>query len=351
MDRQYYLDLAAAGLRMPIGTDIVLREHDDSEAILVDGERLGAVVAEAARRYKTPLAIPLMDLTVEKEALLTILGIPAADIPTYHLHEAVGPDVIERVEAELPDAVTARMKANCDAIRHVVWHTDLVPCGMCIGPFSLMTKLIADPIGPVYMAGAGMTAEDDPEVLAVERALQLSTMSVLASARAQIEAGAKLMIVCEPAANRVYLSPKQLAQGADIFDRFVMAPNRRLKLLLDAHGVDLFFHNCGELVDDMVPQFASLEPVIMSLGSSRKLWEDAARIPKDIVLYGNLPTKKFFSDELSVADVQDQACDLLSRMKQSGHPYVLGSECDVLSVPSAHEAIVEKINAFMGCRC
>ena len=59
MERQFYLDLAKAGLRMPIGADLLLHQHDDPEAVKLDGGRLGQVVVDTARRFKTPLAIPL----------------------------------------------------------------------------------------------------------------------------------------------------------------------------------------------------------------------------------------------------------------------------------------------------
>jgi hypothetical protein len=39
VDRQYYLDLAAAGLKMPIGTHLVLHEHADHAVIPDDGRR------------------------------------------------------------------------------------------------------------------------------------------------------------------------------------------------------------------------------------------------------------------------------------------------------------------------
>ena len=41
IDRSYLLDLAKRGLRMPIGTDLVLHEHSDAKAIATDGPRLG----------------------------------------------------------------------------------------------------------------------------------------------------------------------------------------------------------------------------------------------------------------------------------------------------------------------
>jgi uroporphyrinogen-III decarboxylase len=351
MDRRYYLDLAKSGLRMPIGTDLVLREKPDEGAILASGERLGEVVEEAARRYGTPLAVPLMDLTVEKETLLTILGVEASAIPTYHFHEAPDAATFAKVAAGLGGEPTQRMRANLEAISYIAQKTDLVACGMCIGPFSFMTKLIADPIAAVYMAGSGVTREEDAEVDAMESALELGLEVILRSISAQIDAGAKAVIICEPAASVAFFSPKQLAKGTDVFERLVMVPNRKVKELLASRGADLIFHDCGELVDQMISSFSTLDPAMMSLGSSRKLWEDAALIPDDIVLYGNLPTKRFFSSDLGVDEVKRMTCDLIEKMSATGHPFILGSECDVLSVPEVRESISGKVDAFLHCTC
>ena len=103
MDRSYYLDLAAEGVVMPIGTHLVLHEHADHERILLDGERLGAVVAETAARFETPLAMPLMDLKLEKEAMLASLGIPAAAIDK--IPAAV--DLLQRKEKVILDMAKA----------------------------------------------------------------------------------------------------------------------------------------------------------------------------------------------------------------------------------------------------
>jgi uroporphyrinogen-III decarboxylase len=339
MDRKFYLDLAEAGLRMPIGTHLVLQEHADHDAILLDGDRLGGVVADTADRFNTPLAVPLMDLKLEKEALLHAMGIPQVDIESYHFKE---------VTAEEPAFVlTPRMRATCDAITHVAKKPGLVPMGMGIGPFSLMTKLVADPITPVYLAGIGETADSDPEVALVERAIELGTRIILDYFTAQIDAGAKALIVCEPAANLVYFSPNQLDNSFEIFDRYVTEPMRRVKALLDSRGVDLVFHDCGELTDGMVGRFATLDAAMISFGCSRQLWEDAALVPKSTVLYGNLPTKNFMSSQLTVAEVERLSRNLLMKMREAGHPFILGSECDVLSVPGSEREILSKVDAFM----
>ena len=352
MERQFYLDLARSGLRMPIGADLVLHEKPNPAAILTDGEALGRVVEETARRYRTPLAFAHMDLQLEKTVLLEILGVPAADIALFHFGEDPGAEAVTRLGEGLRGSLNPALRAQIDSVAHVARHTDLVPIGMTIGPFSLMTKLLKDPITPIYMAGSGMTADDDPDVALVERALELSLQAVLYSVEAQIRAGAKAIFMAEPAANVVYVSPKQIEAGSDVFLRYAIGADRRVKALLDRHGVDFIFHCCGELNDYMVQQFTTLNPVIISLGSSRKLWEDARIVPKDIVLFGNLPSKHFYSDAVITKDqVEEQACELLHRMREAAHPFILGSECDVLNVPGSTVVIRNKVDAFVHCRC
>ena len=97
MERQFYLDLARSGLRMPIGADLVLHEQPNPAAILTDGEALGRVVEETARRYRTPLAFAHMDLQLEKTVMLEILGVPASDIPLFHFDADPGAEAVRRL--------------------------------------------------------------------------------------------------------------------------------------------------------------------------------------------------------------------------------------------------------------
>jgi uroporphyrinogen-III decarboxylase len=291
-----------------------------------------------------------MDLTVEKADLGAMLGVPEGEVGTWHVADCPDDESIERVEAAVDSPPTPRMKANAEAIRYVAQCTGLFPVGMAIGPFSLMTKLLADPITPVFLAGAGVSGADDLTVRAVEVALELSIRAVQRSIRLQVEAGARAVFLCEPAANQVYVSPRQLAKGSDVFDRLVMAPNRRIRRTLADVGADLIFHDCGDLADVMVAEFATLDPAILSLGSSRRLWEDARLVPRTTVLYGNLPTKSFFSDiEMPTERVEELTRELLARMGRSGHPHIPGSECDVLSVPGCEETIRRKVERMLTC--
>ncbi len=216
-----------------------------------------------------------------------------------------------------------------------------------------MTKLLTDPITPVAMAGMGMTAEVEPDVAMAERALELARGTVARSLKAQIEAGARAVCVCEPAANTTFLSPNMIRAGSDVFERYVMQPNLAVAAQLKDGGVGLIFHDCGELIDPFVADFAQrLHPVLLSLGSPRNLWEDARLVPDDVVLYGNLPSKRFYSDsQMPPAAVEQATCELIEKMKQTGKPFILGSECDVLSVAGSHDTIAGKVERMLHVSC
>ena len=347
MNADYYIKLARAGLRMPIGADLVLREQPDSEAVLEDGRRLGRVIEQTARRFRTPLALSLMDLTLQKAEMLRLLdiGTPADE---FHFDGCPTDVQLQTLRRRINDPPGRRMLAALDAIAHVAKISDLVPVGMSIGPLSLMTKLLADPITPLYLAGQGVRGSEDDEVKSAERILEMARLIVLRSVRAQIKAGAKAICIAEPAASCAYFSPIQLQAGSDIFDRFVIEPNQQVRAGIAAGGADLMFHCCGELCQVILRKFAELRPAVLSLGSSRKLWEDAAVLPQEIVLFGNLPTRKFASDQsITIDQVRQLTRELITKMRAIGRPFILGSECDVLSVKGSEATIRAKVEAML----
>jgi uroporphyrinogen-III decarboxylase len=322
---------------------------------LLDGMNvIGGKLIETARRFDSPLALPVMDLTLEKDIMLRSMG-GVADIPAFHFHESPSAAQIAAV-AGMDVLRSARIRAGCDSLAAIAAANKRgekeVPIGMCIGPFSLMTKLMADPIVPIFMAGSSVTPEEDEEVAMLAALLDLCEKTVQAHCLAQMKAGAVAIFLCEPAANLVYFSPIQIKDGATVYDDFVIAPNLRLKALLDANKVDLIFHNCGALTLEMIASFAVLDPVMISFGSPVNLWEAEPLVPKNTVLYGNLPTKKFYSDsEVPLAGIPAMVAAIEDKLKASGHPYIIGSECDVLSMPGYEKVIMDKVMAFTRCAC
>ena len=351
MDRSYYLQMAKAGVRMVLATDMVLKEKDNHEALLNDGDELGKIILESANRYDLPLALPFMDLSLEKEWLLTLLGIEKSKIEKFHFEDDLDESIIQKVREKLEVITTSRIEATCNALAYVAKNSDRLAVGMCIGPFSLMTKLISEPISPVFLSAMGGTAEDDASIKNVEIVLQLAELIITKYIQKQAAAGAKAICVCEPAANQVYISPETMTEETvDIFDRYVISINQRLTDEMNKNGVNLIFHDCGDITTQMLKKIATLHPVILSLGSPVKLWDAAQIVPKDIVLFGNLPTKQFFMDEtISPEKVEEMTLELLTRMGATGHPFILGSECDVLSVNGYETTILNKINIMLNC--
>lgn len=334
---------------MPIGADLVLHEEPDPESVRVNGAALGRVIERTARHWNTPLAVPLMDLRLEKNDLLARIGISAKDADAFHFTAPLEAATLAALCAEQSVTDCPGSVARDEALGFIAAATELFPIGMAIGPFSLVTRLMADPITAAAMAGRGMAPEDSDDVRLLFQCLQAAEAAVYRSVRSQIAHGARAIMICEPAANTSFLSPRQLKAGSGIFERLVMEPNLRLKAVLDHGACDLIFHDCGELTDPMVEAFAHrLHPVVLSLGGSRKLWADARLVPDDVVLYGNLPTKSFYSNgAMPVEEVVRRTRELLLNMKASGHPHILGSECDVVFVPEARDAILAKVDAMM----
>jgi hypothetical protein len=348
MDRQFYLDLAQRGICMPIGTDLVMHEEAEPEKVRNDGPTLGRVIARAARRWGTPLAVPLMDLRLEKIDMLSMASVTAQDAEAFHFKQPLTDAELVVLLGEQSTPLCPGSAARDEALRFISTQQDLIPVGMAIGPFSLTTRLMDDPISAAAMFGAGMEPTDSAEVKLLLQCLQISEAAVWRAVQSQIAHGARVLMICEPTASTAFISPRQMRAGSKLFERLVMEPNLRLKAAMEAAGCDLIFHNCGELIDPMVEAFGlRLHPVMLSLGSSRKLWEDARLVPADVVLFGNLPSKSFYSDgAMPVDEVIRRTEELLAQMKACGHPHILGSECDVLYVPEAREAILSKVEAM-----
>ena len=351
MSKNKYLQMAKAGARMVLATDMVLKEKANHEDLLNDGTELGKIIIESANRYDLPLAFPFMDLSLEKEWLLTLLDTEKTKIEQFHFGESLDESIIERVKEKIDIITTPRIEATCNALAYVEKHTDKLTVGMCIGPFSLMTKLVSEPILPIFLAAMGANASDEVSIKNVEIILQLAEIIIKKYIQKQAAAGAKAICICEPAANKIYISPDVMfEETGDIFDRYVISINQRLKDEMTRNGVDLIFHDCGDITPLMLRKIATLHPVILSLGSPVKLWEAALVVPKDIVLFGNLPTKHFFMDETITPErVAELTRELLTKMTKTGHPFILGSECDVLSVHGYEKTISNKINIMLNC--
>jgi uroporphyrinogen-III decarboxylase len=349
MHDSFFQELAASGNAVPVATHLLLHEQPDSENAVCDAAKLALVIEQTADRFNTPLAIPLMDLTIEKNAIIGAIGVALELLEKHHLDSPVSPEQVEVVIKRLSEKPAEKMKAVCGALQVLSAKNRLFPVGMCIGPFSLMTKLLADPITPVFMYGTGTAHGEDRDVDTMLSCLDLATRVVKLYAKMQIDAGAKAVFVCEPAANRVYISPSLISnESGDLFDKTVIDPLSGIASMLRENGTAFILHDCGELEDTMVRKLASLSPEILSLGSSRKLWDDARLTAENTVLYGNLPSRYFYDDvNMTVEEVERRTRELCVNMRKTGRAFICGTECDVLHVEKYSASIKAKVDAMV----
>src|ERR1035441_627126 len=142
MIRPFYLELAARGLRMPIGADLVMHEENEPEKVRNNGLALGRVIERTARRWGTPLAVPLMDLRLEKTDLLAMTGVSPTQAEAFHFTSPLDEPVLATLCGEQTVPLCAGSVARDQALAYIGTQPDLVPVGMAIGPFSLKKRLV-----------------------------------------------------------------------------------------------------------------------------------------------------------------------------------------------------------------
>ena len=117
MRKDYYLNIAKQNKRMVFGVDLILGEKDNRDEILLNGEMLGKVILETAQRFNMPMALPFMDLDVEKQELLEILNIDLTQFDHFHFGECnLSQETISLVKNVGFLKPTLRLAANCEAI-------------------------------------------------------------------------------------------------------------------------------------------------------------------------------------------------------------------------------------------
>ena len=157
--------------------------------------------------------------------------------------------------------------------------------------------------------------------------------SVADSIRSLAAAGTPAIVIQEPELNLRTL-PRP-------FESVVLEPYARLREVFREAGVDALLQVTGVLTRDHVSGLArALHPAVLSLGPSRRLCEDAALVPKDIVLHGNLAASLFTG---SLHDLTRRVERLRREMRASGHPHLLGTDGSAL-LP---DALPENLEALL----
>ena len=104
------------------------------------------------------------------------------DSDSFHFAEPIPDADFVRLLSGAGAVLVPGSVARDEALELIAAQDGLMPIGMLIGPFSLVTRLMKDPITAAGLAGGGMTAEDATEVRLLMQCLEVAEKLVLRSA-------------------------------------------------------------------------------------------------------------------------------------------------------------------------
>lgn len=266
-----------------------------------------AAITALHERYRTPVVLTAMDLSVEAEAWGCAVGWSETEVPTV-----VGPcvqsrDGLESLEAPQPGA--GRTGVWLEAVRQLRRLPDSpAVLGGMIGPFSLAARLFG------VSELLALTLEDpDLSHQLVSRATEFLTRY----AEAFREAGTDGLVMAEPTAG--LLSPPAL-------QAFSSAYVARVAASVECRSFALMLHNCAARLVHLPAVLASGVRAL-HFGAPMDLPAALAQVPETTFVAGNLDPAAVFVRS-SPAEVAAATRRLLSAVAGQRN-FILSSGCDV----------------------
>lgn len=280
---------------------VTVRDMVTSASIQAD------VQAGLYERYKTPVVLSAMDLSVESEAFGCEIKMSDHEIPTV-----IGRHVTTREAAQklgIPQPGDGRTSVYLDTVGKLAnfpghpW----VLAGM-IGPFSLAGRIFG------VSEALGLTLED-PDL--TNLLLEKCTLFLTAYAQAFKKAGANGVIMAEPTAG--LLSPKGMEKFSSRYIKEIVAT-------VSEPQFTIIVHNCAAKSLHL-PALLAAGASAYHFGAPMDIAAALAQMPKDTLVAGNLDPAAIFL-RAQPADVRASVAGLLASTRS--HPnFILSSGCDV----------------------
>ena len=264
-------------------------------------------VAALHERYRPPVALSAMDLSVEAEAFGCTLHVADNEIPSVTGRLVTGMEQARKLP--LPQPGDQRTAVYLETVRLLkkLPSRPLV-LGGCIGPFSLASRLVG-------VSEALELTLAEPDLMQV--VLEKSTAFLAGYARAFKEAGADGLIMAEPTAG--LLSPRGLLAHSSVYVK-------RIAEAVEDGQFALILHNCAARLLHL-PAILETGLTSFHFGAPMDLPAALSKIAAEVVLCGNLDPAGVFC-QLAPAEVTARAADLLAHTATHRN-YVLSSGCDV----------------------
>ncbi len=282
------------------------------------------VVKAIAETFEPDVVFPLMDLSVEANALGRYTVFPKAESAT------VVKDVFFNDEIPLMERINigsdARLLGYVETMKlmRIGLPESILKGAYVIGPYTLSALMMGADVAAI----ATVLQPDELHMVC-----EFVTERIQEYTRLLIAAGAQAICVLEPSA--VMLGPDQFGEFSVNYVRHIIESSKY-------SGVATIYHTCGNTMY-LVDKMAESGVDAVSLDSSEAgvdLPVVAERLSSDVVIMGNInPTGTLLKG--NPQEVEKEVFELLERMEFCPN-YVLSTGCDL-----PQETPLENIRAFM----
>lgn len=275
-----------------------------------DGETLARCQLKALHQYRYDAVFSVMDVNVETEAAGSVLRYPRNRYPVIERHalsRAAGWDGLGIPDPQRAGRMPEMLKALA-ILRHELGDEVLV-VGCVLGPFTLATQLLG-------LEHTLYLALDDPSRLA--HLMDFATDVVIRFGRAQLQAGAHLSVVFDPAASPAVIPP-------NFFREFELPRLQQLfQSLSEAGAAANWLHIAGP-VAPILPYYLKAGVHIANFDYMVSAAEARSRLPVTC-FNGNIKSLLFV--EGSPAEVETEAVNL-QRAFLDRRGFILSSGCEI----------------------
>ena len=255
-------------------------------------------------KFNPDIVFPLMDLSVEAEALG--LKIKKPDNESFTVEEHPIKNISDLKQLSIPDPKSTRLAVFLETVKKMSREfTDIPSVAYTIGPYSLAGLLSGT-------ENTAMNTIMEPEFL--HETLKFVTELINVYGKALIEAGAEGICILEPAGS--LLSPQ-------MFEEF---SGNYIKQLKQSWKLPVFLHICGNTTN-IIPKMLETACDGLSLDSAVDIINMKQNIPENILIFGNINPVATIANG-SREDVEREATALIEGMRHRKN-YVLSTGCDI----------------------
>jgi uroporphyrinogen decarboxylase len=276
---------------------------------LVDSSELQAEAMETvAKATPSIAAVSLMDLSVEAQAFGASVRFSDDEVPTV-----TGQLVSDEEEAKalaVPSVGAGRTGVCVEAIRMAKERIQDRPVlAGVIGPYSLAGRLM-DVTEIMYLC------YDEPET--VHLVLEKAAEFIINYGLAFREAGADGMVMAEPLAGLL---------SAEMSAEFSCPYVKKIIEALQTEDFAVIYHNCGNSVNNMLPEIFSSGAAAYHFGNAVDMREILDQAPADVLCMGNIdPAGQFASG--TPESIREATISLLQACGNEPN-FIISSGCDI----------------------